>query len=59
MHARRLDPGRCPPSHPAYPWLVGRWSAGALTTGRRSGCGPRRPAREGHYAGPPASAGGR
>ena len=26
--ARRLDPGRYPPSHPADPWLAGRWSAG-------------------------------
>ena len=38
MLARRLDPGRCPPSHQADPWLVGRWSAGTLTAGRRPGC---------------------
>ena len=35
MLARRLDPGRYPPSHPANPGLVGRWSAGTLTAGRR------------------------
>ena len=39
MLARRLDPGRCPPSHPADPWLVGRWSAGTMTASHRPGCG--------------------
>ena len=26
MLASRLAPGRCPPSHPADPWLFGPWS---------------------------------
>ena len=37
MLARRLDPGRYPPSHPANHGLFGRWSAGTLTAGRRPG----------------------